>query len=52
MGNSILYIVALVLVVAWLVGFVGFKADGIIHMFLLIAAFAVLLRVTQGRKAL
>jgi hypothetical protein len=50
--GSILYIVALLLVMAWLIAFVGFDAGGIIHMFLLIAAFAVLLRVTQGRKAL
>ena len=33
MGN-ILYTVAVILVIAWLVGFVGFHAGGLIHVLL------------------
>ncbi len=47
MGN-ILYIIAVVLVIAWLVGFLGFHTGGIIHVLLVIAIIAVLLRVIRG----
>lgn len=49
MGN-LLYIVAVILVIAWLIGFVGYQAGGIIHILLVIAIIAVLLRVIQGRR--
>ena len=49
MGN-LLYIVAVILVIAWLIGFVGYQAGGIMHVLLVIAIIAVLLRVIQGRR--
>lgn len=49
MGN-LLYIVAVILVIAWLIGFVGYQAGGIIHILLVIAIVSVLLRVIQGRR--
>jgi hypothetical protein len=51
MGN-LLYVVAVVLLIAWAIGFVGFHAGGIIHILLVIAIIAVILRVIQGRKVL
>ena len=51
MGN-LLYVVAVVLIIAWAVGFVGFHAGGIIHVLLVIAIIAVLLRVISGRKVI
>lgn len=51
MGN-LLYIVAVILVIAWLIGFVGYSAGGLIHVLLVIAIVVVLLRVIQGRKPL
>jgi len=51
MGN-ILYIIAVVLIIAWLIGFLGFHAGGIIHILLVIAVVAVLLRIIQGQKPL
>jgi hypothetical protein len=51
MGN-LLYVVAVVLLVAWAIGFVGFHVGGIIHVLLVIALIAVILRVIQGRKVL
>lgn len=47
MGN-LLYIVAVILVIAWLVGFVGYSAGGLIHVLLVIAAIAIILRLIQG----
>jgi tryptophan-rich sensory protein len=49
MGN-LLYVVAVVLVIAWAVGFLGFHAGGLIHVLLVIAIIAVLVRVIQGRR--
>lgn len=51
MGN-ILYTVAVILVVLWAVGFIGFHAGGIIHVLLVIAAIAVILRLIKGDKVL
>ncbi len=51
MGN-LLYVIAVILVIAWLIGFVGYNAGGIIHILLVIAIVAVLLRVISGRRAL
>jgi hypothetical protein len=51
MGN-LLYLVAVVLVVAWILGLTAFNAGGIIHILLVIAAVVVLLRVIQGRRVL
>ena len=49
MGN-LLYVVAVILIIGWLVGLVGFHAGGIIHVLLGIALIAIILRVIQGRK--
>lgn len=47
MGN-ILYLVAVILVIAWAVGFLGYHAGGLIHILLVIAIIAVVLKVIRG----
>ena len=47
MGN-LLYIISVILVIAWLIGFLGFHAGGVIHVLLAIAVIAVLFRVIRG----
>lgn len=49
MGN-LLYIIAVILIIGWLVGFVGYNAGGLIHILLVIAVIVILLRVIQGRR--
>jgi hypothetical protein len=51
MGN-LLYIIAVVLIILWAIGYIGFNAGGLIHILLVIALVAVILRVIQGRKVL
>lgn len=51
MGN-LLYILAVILIIGWAIGFVGFHAGGIIHILLVIAIIAIILRVIQGRRVL
>lgn len=50
MGN-LLYGIAVVLLIIWAIGFLGFHTGGIIHVLLVIAIIAVIIRVIQGRKA-
>lgn len=48
MGN-LLYTVAVILVIVWAIGFMGYNAGGIIHILLVIALIAVLLRIIKGK---
>jgi hypothetical protein len=49
MGN-LLYLLAVILLIGWAVGFFAYSAGGIIHVLLIIAIIAVILRFIQGRK--
>ena len=52
MGN-LLYIIAVILGIVWAVSFFGgFFTGGIIHVLLVIAIIAILLRVISGRSAI
>lgn len=47
--NSLLYTVAILLVILWAIGyFGGYEAGGLIHILLIIAVIAILLRVIRG----
>ena len=49
--GSLLYVVAVILIIGWAIGFIGFHAGGLIHILLVIAVIAVILRVIQGGRA-
>jgi len=49
MGN-LLYAIAVIMVIVWAIGFLGYAAGGIIHLLLVIAVIAILLRLIQGNK--
>lgn len=48
--GSLLYIIAVILLIGWAVGFFAYSAGGIIHVLLVIAVIAVIIRVIQGRR--
>ena len=50
--ENLLYIIAVILVIAWAVGFLGYHAGGLIHILLVIAVIAVILRLIRGRSPL
>ena len=50
--RDLLYLVAVILIVGWLVGYFAFNAGGIIHLLLVIALIVIVLRLIQGRKVL
>jgi hypothetical protein len=48
----LLYIIAVILIIGWAIGFFAYSAGGIIHILLVIAVIAIILRAIQGRKVL
>jgi hypothetical protein len=52
MIGKLLYVIAIILVIGWLIGFVGFgfHLRGLIHILIVIAIIAVLLRIIKGRS--
>jgi hypothetical protein len=48
--NNLLYILAVILILAWAIGFFAYSAGGIIHILLVIAAIAILLRIIRGKN--
>ena len=49
MGN-LLYLVAVILIIGWLLGFFVYGAGSIIHILLVIAIIAILFQVISGRS--
>jgi Family of unknown function (DUF5670) len=47
--SNFLYLIAVVLVIAWVIGFVGMQAGGLIHILLIIAIVSVIFRLIRGR---
>ncbi|MGZ5219715.1 MAG: lmo0937 family membrane protein [Chitinophagaceae bacterium] len=47
-----LYIIAVILIIGWLLGFFVFSAGGLIHVLLVIAIIVIILRLIRGDRAL
>jgi hypothetical protein len=50
--GSLLYVIAVILVIAWAIGFFAYSVGGIIHILLLFALIAIIFRVIQGRSVI
>jgi len=50
--SNILYVVAVVLIIGWLIGVFAYSVGGIIHVLLVIAVIAIIYNLVTGRKAL
>ena len=48
---NLLYVLAVILVIGWAVGFFAYNAGGIIHVLLVIALIVILLRIIRGKAA-
>jgi hypothetical protein len=46
--GGLLYTIAVILLIVWAIGFFGYHAGGIIHVLLVIAVIAILLRVIRS----
>ena len=49
MGN-LLYVIAVVLIIIWAIGYFGYAAGGLIHLLLVIAVVVIIVRFLQGRN--
>jgi hypothetical protein len=47
-----LYLIAIILIIGWLLGFFVFSAGGLIHILLVVAIIAILLRLIRGDRVL
>ena len=50
--RNVLYIIAAILIIGWLVGYFGYHAGGLIHALLVIAVIVIVIRIIQGKKIL
>lgn len=48
--SNILYIIAIILIIGWALGFFVYSATGLIHALLVLAAISILLRLIKGRN--
>jgi hypothetical protein len=48
--GDILYILAVILIIGWILGYFVFSAGGLIHILLVVAVIAILLRLIRGRS--
>jgi hypothetical protein len=48
--NDLLYLVAIILIIGWILGAFVYSLGGLIHILLVIAVIAILLRLIRGRS--
>jgi hypothetical protein len=49
MGN-LLYLIAVILIIGWLIGFFVYSVGSLIHILLVIAVIAIILQLIRGRS--
>ncbi len=47
---NLLYVIAFLLVILWAVGYLGYHAGAVVHILLVLALIAVLIRLVRGDK--
>jgi len=48
--RNLLWVIVVVLIILWAVGFLGFHAGGFIHILLVIALIVIVIKLVQGKK--
>jgi hypothetical protein len=46
--RNLLYVIAVILIIGWAIGFFAYSAGAVIHILLVIAIIAILLRIIRG----
>jgi len=49
--NNLLYFIAVILIIFWLLGFYVYSLGALIHILLVIAVIAILIRIIRGDRA-
>ena len=50
--GNLFYLIAVILIIAWLIGFAGYGIGGVFHILLAIAIIAVIIKILHGRMPL
>jgi hypothetical protein len=50
--GSILYVIAVLLIIGWILGFFVYAAGSLIHILLVIAVIAIIIKLLQGRRSI
>ncbi|MFA5329568.1 MAG: lmo0937 family membrane protein [Prolixibacteraceae bacterium] len=50
--NTILYLIAVILVILWAIGFFAYSLGAIIHILLVLALISILLRIIRGDRSI
>jgi hypothetical protein len=48
--NDLLYVLAVILIIGWILGAFVFSVGGLIHILLVVAVIAIILRLIRGRS--
>ncbi len=48
--NRLLYLIAVILVIGWVIGVIGYSAGGLIHILLVLAVVSLLLNFIRGSR--
>ena len=48
--ENLIYVIAVILIIFWAIGFFAYSAGAIIHILLIIAVISIILRVIKGKK--
>ncbi|AFL83548.1 hypothetical protein Belba_0902 [Belliella baltica DSM 15883] len=48
--NSLLYLIAVILIIGWILGFFVYSVGGLIHILLVLAVISVILRLIGGQR--
>ncbi|NJM26605.1 MAG: lmo0937 family membrane protein [Bacteroidia bacterium] len=48
--SNLLYLIAVILIIGWVLGFFVYSVGGLIHILLIIAIIAILFRLISGRS--
>lgn len=48
--RSLLYLIAVIMVIGWIIGVVGYSLGGLIHLLIVIAVVSLLLDLIRGRR--
>ncbi|MDP1801511.1 MAG: lmo0937 family membrane protein [Bacteroidota bacterium] len=50
--SNLLYILAVILIISWAIGFFAYSAGSLIHILLVIALVAIILRIIRGKEVI
>jgi hypothetical protein len=48
--KSLLYLIAIILIIGWAIGFFAYSLGGVIHILLVIAVISILLSIIRGER--